>query len=164
VHNAGCDRTDKHSFGVIGAIVFRQALRIKFSSFALSLRWVDAGDTFATHCIGGILGTVMTGMFASKEVAAYDGFTDIAGGAFVDGNLGQIGIQVLEATIGFVWAFGVSYLIYALIDCIPGLEVLAVDAEVEIGMDAAQMEESFGDSAWADELEYKPYAEGVVLE
>jgi ammonia channel protein AmtB len=119
-------------FGVGGAIICRQALRIKSTEFAARLRWVDNGDTFATHCVGGMVGTVATGLFARKEVAAYDGATIIDGGVFFDGNVRQLGIQLLEALIGFTWSFVGSYVIFALIDCVPGFEVLAKDEYVGI--------------------------------
>ncbi|TVY88736.1 Ammonium transporter [Lachnellula willkommii] len=130
-------------FGVAGAVICRQALRIKFTALAARFRWVDNGDTFATHCIGGFVGTIATGLFARKEVAAYDGATVIDGGVFFDGNVRQLGIQVLEAVIGFTWSFVGSYVIIALIDCVPGFEVLATDDDIVAGMDAAEMEESF---------------------
>ncbi|RAL12916.1 Rh-like protein/ammonium transporter [Aspergillus homomorphus CBS 101889] len=114
-------------FGVLGAVCGYQALRIKFTKRAKHYRWVDNGDTFATHCLGGFLGTIVTGIFAQKEVAAYDGVTEITGGCLFDGNWRQLGIQIVEALIGFVWSLGGSYLLYALIDCVPGLEVLATD-------------------------------------
>ena len=114
-------------FGVFGAIVGRQALRIKYTKLAQRLRWVDNGDSFATHFILGTLGTVSTGLFAQKEVAAYDGATIIDGGVFFDGNTRQLGVQLLEALIGMTWSFVGSYIIIAAIDCIPGLEVLATD-------------------------------------
>lgn len=114
-------------FGIVGALVCRQALRIKFTALARRLKWVDNGDSFATHCIGGFVGTIATGLFASKQVAAFDGTTEIAGGVFIDGNFHQVFIQIIEATVGFTWTFGVSYLIFAALDCIPGLEVLATD-------------------------------------
>lgn len=119
--------TTSFFFGVAGALICRQALRIKSTSLAHRLKWVDNGDTFATHCVGGFVGTIATGLFASRQVAAFDGATEITGGAFIDGNFHQIFIQILEATIGFTWTFGVSYLIFAALDCIPGLEVLAID-------------------------------------
>lgn len=72
-----------------------------------------------------MVGTIATGLFARKEVAAYDGVTAIDGGALFDGNVKQLGIQILEALIGFTWSFVGSYLLFALIDCVPGLEVLA---------------------------------------
>lgn len=114
-------------FGIVGALVCRQALRLKFTALARRLKWVDNGDSFATHCIGGFVGTISTGLFASQQVAAFDGTTDIAGGVFIDGNYHQVFIQIIEATIGFTWTFAVSYLIFAGLDCIPGLEVLATD-------------------------------------
>lgn len=113
-------------FGIFGALICRQALRIKFTDFARRWRWVDNGDTFATHCVGGFLGTIGTGLFAQKAVAAYGG-VEVDGGVFFDGNIRQLGIQIVEALVGFSWSFFGSYAIIALIDCIPGLEVLATD-------------------------------------
>jgi len=113
-------------FGVFGAVICRQALRFKSTTLARRIRWVDNGDTFATHCVGGIVGTIATGLFARKEVAAYDG-TVIDGGVVFDGNIRQLGVQLLEALIGFTWSFGGSYVLFALVDCVPGFEVLAKD-------------------------------------
>ncbi|KAK5070990.1 hypothetical protein LTR51_007003 [Lithohypha guttulata] len=142
-------------FGIFGALLTRQALRIKFTPWARKWRWVDNGDTFATHCLCGFAGTIATGLFASKEVASYDGVTDITGGVVFDGNIRQLGIQVLEACIGFTWSFVVSWLLFALIDCVPGLEVLCTNDELLMGMDAAQMEETLTEHHWTDEAEYK---------
>lgn len=91
-------------FGIFGAVVFRCALEFKSSDLARRMRWVDNGDTFATHCIGGFCGTIMTGLFAKKEVAAYGGIETL-GGCFFDGNWHQLSIQALEAVLGFTWAF-----------------------------------------------------------
>ncbi|KAF1350139.1 ammonium transporter AmtB-like domain-containing protein [Delphinella strobiligena] len=150
-------------FGVFGALVFRQSLRIKFTDLARRLRWVDNGDTFATHCIGGFCGTLMTGLFASKVVTAYDGSTEIAGGVFFDGNVRQLGIQLFEAVLGFTWTFVLSYFFYTLIDCVPGFEVLAEDSEILAGMDATQMEESFSGAHFDDELDYKPFHKAAPI-
>ena len=114
-------------FGVIGSLLCSQALRFKFTKFAAKYKWVDNADTMATHCIGGVFGTLVTGLFARRDVAAYDGETEIVGGAFFDGNWSQIWVQLLEAVIGFVWSFVGSFILYALVDCIPGLEVLDTD-------------------------------------
>jgi len=119
--------SDSLSFGIFGALLARQALRIKFTAFARRWRWVDNGDTLATHCICGFAATIMTGLFGSKEIAAYDGVSDIAGGVVFDGNIRQLGIQMLEACIGLVWSFVISWVLIALIDCVPGLEVLCTD-------------------------------------
>ncbi|KAI1624928.1 putative ammonium transporter [Exophiala viscosa] len=148
-------------FGVLGAVVCRQALRIKFTDFARKWKWVDNGDTFATHCVGGFLGTICTGLFAQKAVAGYGG-AEVAGGVFFDGNIRQLGLQIVEALIGFTWSFVGSYVIIALIDCIPGLEFLAEDKDVNIGMDASQMDESLYEAQWAGEEDYKPLEGGHI--
>ncbi|KIY01371.1 uncharacterized protein Z520_02923 [Fonsecaea multimorphosa CBS 102226] len=149
-------------FGIFGAVVCRQALRIKFTDFARKWRWVDNGDTFATHCVGGFLGTIGTGLFAQKAVAAYGG-VEVDGGVFFDGNVRQLGVQIVEALIGFTWSFVGSFVIIALIDCVPGLEVLAEDKEVNVGMDASQMDESLYEAQWAGEEDYKPLANGNIV-
>ena len=73
-------------------------------------------------------------------------------------------VQIVEALIGFTWSFVVSWLLIALIDCVPGLEVLCTDEEVMMGMDAAQMEETLTEHHWAEEAEYKAIdgAKGVI--
>jgi len=120
-------------FGIFGAVVCRQALRIKFTKFAHKWRWVDNGDTFATHCIGGIVATIITGLFAQKKVAAYGGM-DVPGGVFFDGNIRQLWAQLAEVAIGFSWSFFGSYAIIALIDCVPGLEVLTTDISMRVSI------------------------------
>jgi len=153
------DMTTSFFFGVLGAIICRQALRIKSTKLAAKYKWVDNGDTFATHCVGGIVGTIATGLFARKEVAFYDGATVIDGGVFFDGNVKQLGIQLLEALIGFTWSFVGSYILFALVDCIPGLEVLAKDEDIVSGMDVAEMEESFDGQC---EDDYHPFKNGGI--
>lgn len=49
---------------------------------------------------------------------------------FFDGNVKQLGIQLLEAIIGLTWSFVGTYAIFALIDCVPEFEVLATDEYV----------------------------------
>ncbi|OJJ45806.1 hypothetical protein ASPZODRAFT_68663 [Penicilliopsis zonata CBS 506.65] len=160
------DMTTSFFFGIAGALICRQALRIKFTKLAARYRWVDNGDSFATHCIGGFVGTLATGLFARREVAAYDGVTEIRGGVFFDGNWRQLGIQLVEALIGFTWSFCGSYILFALIDCIPGLEVLASDEDIIVGMDASQMDESLYEAQWTGEEEYHPFkgCSSILLE
>ena len=146
--------------GIAGAAVSKQALRIKGTDFARRFRWVDNGDSFATHCICGIFATLCTGLFARRDIAALDGETDIPGGVVFDGHIVQLGLQLLEACVGLVWAFVGSYVIVALIDCVPGFEVLAEDAEILAGMDASQMGESIWAEQWKGEEEYYPFDEG----
>ncbi|ETS88258.1 hypothetical protein PFICI_02086 [Pestalotiopsis fici W106-1] len=148
-------------FGILGAVVCRQALRIKFTDFARRWRWVDNGDTFATHCIGGVLATICTGLFAKKEVAAYGGAI-VDGGVFFDGNVRQLWVQIVEAIVGFSWSFIGSFVIIALIDCVPGLEVLATDKEIMAGLDTFQTEEALIETVFSDEVDYSPMNGGNI--
>lgn len=150
-------------FGVCGALICRQALRIKFTDWARRWRWVDNGDTFATHCVGGVAATVFTGFFAKKEVAAYGGM-EIMGGVLFDGNVRQLGVQVVEVLVGFAWSFLGSFVIIALIDCVPAFEVLAVDEHVMAGLDFNETEESLCGLAHPGEEDYTPMSKAVHLD
>ncbi|OIW35689.1 Rh-like protein/ammonium transporter [Coniochaeta ligniaria NRRL 30616] len=147
--------------GIFGAALCRQALRIKFTDFARRWRWVDNADTFATHCVGGIAATICTGLFARKEVAAYGG-VEIVGGVVFNGNVRQLWIQIVEVVIGFLWSFVGSFAIIALIDCVPGLEVLDIDKHVAAGLDMNQTEESLFDCSYPDEVDYAPVEGGSI--
>ncbi|KAB5581137.1 ammonium transporter AmtB-like domain-containing protein [Coniochaeta sp. 2T2.1] len=148
-------------FGIFGAVLCRQALRIKFTDFARRWRWVDNGDTFATHCVGGIAATICTGLFARKEVAEYGG-VEIDGGVVFDGNIKQLWIQLVEVVIGFLWSFVGSFVIIALIDCVPGFEVLDIDKHIAAGLDMHQTEESLFDCSYPDEVDYVPVETGSI--
>jgi ammonia channel protein AmtB len=119
--------TDAFLLGIIGSVLIYQMLKFKSTKLAHFILWVDPADVFATHAFGGVVATLLTGFFGSREAAGFDGVTDIVGGALHDGNWYQLVIQVVEGLIGASWSFGASYAIIALIDCIPGLEVLCTD-------------------------------------
>ncbi|CAJ2499756.1 Uu.00g026090.m01.CDS01 [Anthostomella pinea] len=148
-------------FGIFGALICRQALRIKFTDFARRWRWVDNGDTCATHCVGGIAATICTGLFAQKEVAAYGG-VEVAGGVLFDGNVRQLWAQIVEVLVGFMWSFIGSFMIIAVVDCVPGFEVLAVDDEINSGLDMTQTEETLCEGPHPDEEDYFPTSKGII--
>jgi ammonia channel protein AmtB len=75
----------------------------------------------------------------------------------------QLWVQIVEALIGFTWSFVGSYIIFALIDCVPGFEVLAKNDDVIAGMDLAQMEESLNESQWQEEADYHPFDKQIEL-
>ena len=101
------------------------------------------------------------GVERSAGLITSDGATEIIGGVIFDRHYAQLGIQIVEALIGFFWAFGTSYAIICTLDCIPGLEVLATDEGVSVGMDKDQMNESLWDPQWQGEEGYEPL-EGVI--
>jgi Amt family ammonium transporter len=71
--------------------------------FRARMNWDDALDVWACHGVGGVLGTILTGVFA---VTAINGVSGL-----VEGNLHQFGIQTLAAVFVLVYGFGVTWLI-----------------------------------------------------
>jgi Amt family ammonium transporter len=72
----------------------------------------DSLDVFGVHGVGGLLGTVMVGVFASRSF----------GGSVADLDVGrQLGVQVLCAALAAVWSIAVSWLLLLGIDRTIGL-------------------------------------------
>lgn len=120
--------------GVVTAAGCNVACRLK-----PYLGFDDAADVFGIHCVGGIFGNLLTGIFASQAVAALDN-TVIKGGC-IDGHGMQILYQLADSVAGFVYSFGMTVIILSIMDRIPGLSLRA-DAETEArGMDLAELGE-----------------------
>ena len=62
------------------------------------------------HGVGGLLGVLCTGLFASTAVNA----TGANGLLF--GNAAQLGIQTFAALVTLVYSFGLSYALLRLVD------------------------------------------------
>ena len=117
--------------GVFAAIVSNVAVYIKQKSTKLD----DTLDVFPCHGIGGMVGMLMTGVFATKAVNA-------AGndGLFL-GNTAFFLTQVKAMAIAVGYSFGVSFLIFKFINFILPLRVSS--EEEEIGLDASQHNEKY---------------------
>ena len=88
----------------------------------------DALDVFAVHGVGGMFGAIATGIFATTAVQeAYSGL--------IDGNAGQVGIQLVAvaATIGY--AVVATFIIVKVVDVVLGIRVSATSEEA--GLDLA---------------------------
>jgi Amt family ammonium transporter len=59
------------------------------------------------HAIGGIVGNILTGIFAQKKIAALDGTTVIHGG-WLDRHWVLVGWQIANSLAGFVWSFSLT--------------------------------------------------------
>jgi ammonium transporter, Amt family len=110
--------------GTVAGVVCYLAVSVKNR-----LKWDDALDVWGVHGVGGILGTVMLGVFASKTVnpAGADGLLAGGGGAFL---LKQT-VAVLAAS---AWAFVFTYGMLFVIDKIT--KVVVTEAE-ESALDAS---------------------------
>ncbi|ORX91801.1 ammonium transporter [Basidiobolus meristosporus CBS 931.73] len=104
------------------------------------LNFDDALDVFAVHAVGGVIGNLLTGIFAEQRIAALDG-TLIAGG-WINGNFMQILIQLAGSVAGFAWTFIITYLILWVMDKIPGLSLRADSESEKLGLDLSELGES----------------------
>jgi Amt family ammonium transporter len=102
------------------------------------LGYDDSLDAFGVHGIGGTLGALMTGIFATSAVNAV--YSDSQGNALpvgaVDGNFSQFLNQAGGALIGWVIAAVGTYIILIILDKTIGLRVSAED-EIT-GLDLSQ--------------------------
>ena len=61
-------------------------------------------QVFASHAIGGIVGNILTALFAQASVAGGDGFTVIRGG-WLDHHYIQLGWHVADSVAGLGYSF-----------------------------------------------------------
>jgi Amt family ammonium transporter len=87
----------------------------------------DALDAWGVHGVGGALGALLTGAFASNAI------NSSAHGWLLDGNFGQMGIQLADIAGTFIWCAVVTFIILKVIDVTIGLRV-SKEVEVE-GLD-----------------------------
>jgi Amt family ammonium transporter len=121
-------------FGVVSPIMCNLALAMK--GF---LPIDDAFDVFCVHGVGGIIGNLLTGVFAEKSIAALDGTTRIRGGGLYDGNWSQVGVQAIDSLAGMGWSFFVSLFLLCIINSIRGLEIRAKAQDEKLGLDKAEL-------------------------
>jgi len=98
------------------------------------LGYDDSLDAFGIHGVGGTLGALATGLFASKIINPAG-----ADGLFF-GNPGQLGIQVLATVVTAVFSFVATLIILKVIDLIIGIRVQEED-EI-MGLDLSQHNET----------------------
>ncbi|TPX35991.1 hypothetical protein SmJEL517_g01851 [Synchytrium microbalum] len=112
--------------------------------------WVDdALDTWSIHFVGGVVGSLCTGLFADSWVVAMNTPSATLGGA-ISGRGAQLGYQILKIIVTGAWSFIISYSILYILNKIPGCHLRATDKEEDEGMDASQMGELAYDLMPAD--------------
>ena len=88
----------------------------------------DALDVFAVHGVGGVFGAIATGVFATSAVQqAYSGL--------IDGNAGQVGIQLIAVAATIAYAVVATFVIVKVVDLVLGIRISA--NQEEVGMDIA---------------------------
>ena len=90
----------------------------------------DALDVFGVHGIGGLLGALLVGVFATKAInpAGADGL--------LLGNFKQLGVQALTVGVVALYSAGMTWGILKVIDLVVGLRVSQSDEQ--LGLDSTQ--------------------------
>ena len=117
--------------GILGGILcfnMTNLLRIK-------LKIDDSLDVFPVHGVGGALGTILAGVFASASLGVF------SGQGYAEGMdmASQLGVQFTGVIATFVYTAIVTYVILKIVDALLGLRVSA-DEETE-GLDINQHNE-----------------------
>jgi Amt family ammonium transporter len=103
----------------------------------------DALDVFGVHGVGGILGSLLTGVFASPLLGGTGIYDYVANRVAPDYSIaGQLWIQLQGVLITVVWSGVVAFIAYKIVDMTIGLRV-AEDVE-RAGLDIS----SHGESAY----------------
>ena len=117
--------------GVFAALISNIAVHIKATKTVLD----DTLDVFPCHGIGGMVGMLMTGIFATKAV-------NIAGNdGWAYGNASFFFTQLKAMLIAVSYSFAVSFVIFKVVNAIVPLRVS--DEEEEEGLDASQHDEKY---------------------
>jgi Amt family ammonium transporter len=118
--------TDIMSSAIIGIIA---AIGCYIAVHYKNIRgWDDALDVWGVHGMGGVIGTIMVGLFADSTINPA-----IPNGLLKGGDASLLFKEIAAVLIAIVYAFGFTLLILGLINKV--IPVKASDIEQEIGLD-----------------------------
>jgi Amt family ammonium transporter len=104
------------------------------TSLKKALGYDDSLDCFGVHGVGGIVGAVLTGVFATGILSATEENPSGAQG-LLEGNFDQFLLQIYAVVITIAYTAVVSFIILKVVDAVMGLRV---EEEVERdGLDLA---------------------------
>ena len=87
-----------------------------------ALGYDDSLDVFGVHCIGGIIGAILTGVFAVEAIGGAKGA--------LEGNVGQIFTQIEGVAATLIWSGLATFVILIVVNIITGVRVgQAVEVE-----------------------------------
>jgi Amt family ammonium transporter len=105
----------------------------------------DALDVFGVHGVGGILGALLTGVFAAPSLGGVGIYDYVTNAVLPDYSItGQLWIQFEGVLTTLVWSGVVSLIAFKLVDIVMGLRV--TEEEEREGLDIS----SHGESAYHD--------------
>jgi len=118
---------------VAGVVCFAMVTRVK-----ARFRYDDSLDAFGVHGVGGTIGALLTGVFASKLINPVfkDDRGTVLGLGMIDGNFPQVFNQLVGVVVAVVLAVIGTLAILKLVDLLIGLRV-PEEQEIE-GLDITQ--------------------------
>lgn len=99
------------------------------------LGYDDALDAFGVHGIGGIIGSILTGVFATRFVSGADG---VQGALYGDWH--QLGVQLAATAISIVFSAAMTFILFKIVNALVGIR--ADKREEEEGLDIYEHGES----------------------
>jgi Amt family ammonium transporter len=99
-----------------------------------ALGYDDSLDVFGVHGIGGIVGAILTGVFAVGALSATTAMPNGSQG-LIEGNPGQVMLQVIGVLATLTYTAIASFIILKVIDMVIGLRV--TDEQEREGLDQA---------------------------
>jgi Amt family ammonium transporter len=116
--------------GLVAGVLCATAVRVKFK-----LRYDDSLDVLGVHGVGGLVGMILLGLFASRSINRGG-----ANGLFTGGGFHLIGLEALAAAVTVVFSFSMTWLLAKAVDKTIGLRVSPEDEFT--GLDLTQHAES----------------------
>ncbi len=111
--------------GIIAGVVCFYAVALKNK-----LKWDDALDVWGVHGVGGFIGIILLGIFATQS------YNPASSTGLLEGNTAFFWKQVVAVLFSSVWAFVFTYGMLWLIDRVVPVKVK--EGEEELGLDETQ--------------------------
>ena len=103
----------------------------------------DSLDVFGVHGVGGIVGALLTGVFAAPSLGGVGIYDYVANKVSPDYSIGgQVWIQLQGVLTTIVWSAVVAFIAYKIVDLVIGLRVS--EEEEREGLDIS----SHGETAY----------------
>ena len=112
------------------------------SALLEKLRIDDAVGAVSIHAFGSISGILLLALFANEEVLS------------LPNRWWQLGIQIFGVFINFIWAFGIGYVMFKIIDRFMGLRVTS--DEEEQGLNIVEYSDLY---SWQQAIKERTYTE-----
>lgn len=120
--------------GLLGGVVcFYSTVYIK-----QKLKIDDSLDVFPVHGVGGILGTLLAGVFSSTQFGVFSGY---GFAAVNDTMIDQLGVQIIGVAATFTYTAVVTWLLFVIIRKLLGGLRVSTEQEVN-GLDLSEHEET----------------------